>query len=68
MHNTKYNIIKFKQCNQLIIKGYIKTQKTEFRVFFEVLCKRFNHSNPSTTMRYLGIQTKEVGRILMNEI
>jgi integrase len=46
--------------------GYI--QRTEFGVFFEVLCKRFNHSNPSTTMRYLGIQTKEVNKILMNEI
>ncbi len=46
--------------------GYI--QRTEFGVFFEVISKRFNHSNPATTMRYLGIQTKEVNKILMNEI
>ena len=46
--------------------GYI--QRTKFGVSFEVLCKRFNHSNPSTTMRYLGIQDKEVNGILMNEI
>ncbi len=46
--------------------GYI--QRTKFGVSFEVLCRRFNHSNPSTTMRYLGIQSKEVNDILMNEI
>jgi len=46
--------------------GYI--QRTKYGVSFEVLCKRFNHSNPSTTMRYLGIQSKEVNDILMNEI
>ncbi len=46
--------------------GYV--QRTRFGVSFEVLCRRFNHSNPSTTMRYLGIQSKEVNDILMNEI
>jgi integrase len=46
--------------------GYI--QRTKFGVSFEVLCRRFNHSNPSTTMRYLGIHSKEVNDILMNEI
>ena len=46
--------------------GYI--QRTRFGVSFEVLCRRFNHSNPSTTMRYLGIHSKEVNDILMNEI
>ena len=46
--------------------GYV--QRTKFGVSFEVLCKRFNHSNPSTTMRYLGIENKEVTGILMNEI
>lgn len=46
--------------------GYM--QRTRYGVTFEVLCKRFNHSNPSTTMRYLGIQSKEVNDILMNEI
>jgi len=46
--------------------GYI--QRTRYGVSFEVLCRRFNHSNPATTMRYLGIQSKEVSDILMNEI
>ena len=43
-------------------------QRVNFGVSFEVLCKRFNHSNPSITMRYLGIQSKEVVDILINEI
>lgn len=43
-------------------------QRTKFGVSFEVLCKRFNHTNPSVTMRYLGIQSQEVNDILMNEI
>jgi len=46
--------------------GYI--QRTEFGVGFEILCKRFGHSNPSITMRYLGIQDKEVNSILLNEL
>lgn len=47
--------------------GYI--QRTKFGVGFEIICKRFNHSNPSVTMRYLGIEDKEVNNILLsNEI
>jgi integrase len=46
--------------------GYI--QRTKFGVGFEVLCRRFNHSSPSITMRYLGITDKEVYSILQNEI
>jgi len=46
--------------------GYI--QRTKHGVGFEIICKRFNHSSPSVTMRYLGIQDKEVHEILMNEI
>ena len=34
----------------------------------DVLAKRFNHSSPAVTMRYLGIQDKEVHDTLMNEI
>lgn len=46
--------------------GYI--QRTKYGVGFEIICKRFNHSSPSVTMRYLGIQDKEVRATLMNEI
>jgi len=46
--------------------GYI--QRVEHGVGFEILCKRFNHSSPAVTMRYLGIQDKEVHSTLMNEI
>ena len=37
-------------------------------VGFEISCKRFGHSSPSITMRYLGIDDKEVSGILLNEI
>ncbi len=46
--------------------GYI--QRVKYGVGWELLCKRFNHSSPSITMRYLGIEDKEVNGILMNEI
>ena len=46
--------------------GYI--QRTVYGVGFEILCKRYNHSSPSITMRYLGIEDKEVHGILMSEI
>jgi integrase len=46
--------------------GYI--QRTQFGVSFEILCKRFNHSNPAVTMRYLGIEDREVSEILLHEI
>jgi integrase len=43
-------------------------QRTLHGVGFEIICKRYNHSSPSITMRYLGIQDKEVHSTLMNEI
>ncbi len=46
--------------------GYI--QRIVYGVGFEILCKRFNHSSPAITMRYLGIEDKEVQNILMNEV
>ena len=46
--------------------GYI--QRTEFGVGFDILCKRFGHSSPSITLRYLGIEDKEVNGILLNEL
>lgn len=45
--------------------GFI--QRTEFGVSFEIICKRFNHANPTVTMRYLGIQDKEVYKALLND-
>jgi integrase len=46
--------------------GYI--QRTQFGVGFEVLAKRFNHSSPAFTMRYVGVGDAEVSDILMHEI
>ena len=46
--------------------GYI--QRIEYGVGFEIICKRFNHSSPAVTMRYLGIQDKEVYKTLLNEV
>ena len=46
--------------------GYI--QRKLHGVGFEIICKRYNHSSPAITMRYLGIQDKEVHSTLMNEI
>ncbi len=46
--------------------GYI--QRTMHGVGFEIICKRYNHSSPAITMRYLGIQDREVHSVLMNEI
>jgi integrase len=42
--------------------------RIKYGVGFEVLAKRFNHSSPAVTMRYLGIADKEVNGILLNEI
>ena len=42
--------------------------RTKYGAGFEVIAKRFNHSSPAVTMRYLGIQDKEVNDLLMNEI
>jgi integrase len=46
--------------------GYI--QRTKYGVGFEVLAKRFNHSSPAVTMRYLGLTSKDVNDVLMNDI
>ena len=46
--------------------GYI--QRTMHGVGFEIICKRYNHSSPAVTMRYPGIQDREVHGVLMNEI
>jgi len=46
--------------------GYF--QRTQHGAGFEILCKRYNHSSPAITMRYLGIEDREVCELLMNEI
>ena len=43
-------------------------QRVTFGAGFEILCKRYNHSNPAVTMRYLGIQDREVTELLMNVV
>ena len=43
-------------------------QRVNYGVGFEIICKRFNYSNPAVTMRYLGIGDREVHDVLMNEI
>jgi hypothetical protein len=47
-------------------RGYI--QRTKYGMGFEIVCKWFNDSSPAVTMRYLGIEDKEVHSTLMNEI
>jgi integrase len=46
--------------------GYI--QRTVYGVGFEVLCKRYNHSSPSITIRYLGVSDRDVQEILLHDI
>ncbi len=43
-------------------------QRANHGASFELICKRYNHSSPAITMRYLGIEDKEVCKMLMNEI
>lgn len=43
-------------------------QRVMHSVGFDVIAKRYNHSDPKTTMRYLGINDEEVHEVLMNEI
>lgn len=46
--------------------GYI--QRTVYGVGYEVIAKRFKHSSPAITMRYLGIHDQEVYDTLMHDI
>lgn len=68
-----------KKCTQAInLKGNYSThtlrktwgyhQRVKYGVGFDVIAKRYNHSNPKTTMAYLGIEDKEAHDILMNVI
>jgi len=46
--------------------GYI--QRVRYGVSWEVLTERYNHTSPSVTRTYLGVNKKEVTNILLNEI
>ena len=49
-------------------KTWCYHQRKAFGVSWEVLAKRLNHSSPSITRRYLGVQEEEVEEILLNTI
>ncbi|MFW5793836.1 MAG: site-specific integrase, partial [Bacteroidota bacterium] len=55
-------------CTHTLRKTFGYIQRKHYGVGYDILCKRFNHSSPAVTMRYLGIEDKEVNGILMNEI
>lgn len=46
--------------------GYM--QRTKYGADIELLAKRFNHSSPRVTMRYVGIVDSEVDQLLRNTI
>ncbi|MDY6823028.1 MAG: tyrosine-type recombinase/integrase [Thermodesulfobacteriota bacterium] len=46
--------------------GYM--QRVRYLADWSVICRRYNHSSPSTTMRYLGITSDEISNICLNEI
>ena len=43
-------------------------QRTVFKADFALLCEKFNHSSPSITKRYLGIQESEIRDMLLHQI
>jgi len=49
-------------------KTWTYHQRREFGVSWEILAKRLNHSSPSVTRRYLGVQDEEVEQVLMNSL
>lgn len=49
-------------------KTWCYHQRKTFGVSWELLAKRLNHSSPSITRLYLGVQVEEVEEILMNTI
>jgi integrase len=49
-------------------KSWAFLLRKEFKVSWEVLAKRLNHSSPSVTRRYMGVQDEEVEEVLMNAL
>lgn len=49
-------------------KSFCLHQRKDYGVSWEIIAKRLNHSSPSITRRYLGVQDEEVEDILMHDI
>jgi len=49
-------------------KTWAFIMRTKYNVSWEVICARYRHSNPSITMRYLGIQKSEITDVLMKTV
>ncbi len=49
-------------------KTWCYHQRKTFGVSWEILAKRLNHSTPSITRRYIGVQMEEVEGILLHTI
>ena len=42
--------------------------RTKYGVGIELISKRFNHTSPAVTFRYIGIEDKEVHQTLLNNV
>ena len=49
-------------------KDVVLSPAQDLRVSWEILAKRLNHSTPSITRRYIGVQMEEVEEILLHTI
>ena len=49
-------------------KTWTYHQRTTYGVSWAVLAERLNHSSPSVTRRYMGVQAEEVEQALLNAI
>ncbi|GAB6037692.1 tyrosine-type recombinase/integrase [Fundidesulfovibrio butyratiphilus] len=49
-------------------KTWCYIQRKQYGVSWEILSRRLNHSSPSVTRRYLGIQAEEVEEILLHTV
>ena len=77
---TTYAVTHYVQnwCDEIRLKGnfgahtlrktWCYQQRKQFGVPWEVLAKRLNHSSPSVTRRYMGVQAEEVEEVLLNAI
>lgn len=77
---TTYAVTHYVQgwCDEIRLKGnfgahtlrktWCYQQRKQFGVSWEVLAKRLNHSSPSVTRRYMGVQAEEVEEVLLNGI